>query len=142
LDNIINLELLPNDGNKIIAVLSSGNMIVARSKNDFLYIIDKNNEYHLFSHSPGSQNGGRKRFPKNEKYTAIIRNFANLADSLYLVIYEKTFDIYGVMYSAEEGILNMFPGSDRESDEDIDFIVPDKEFVSCKERIPEKEQVS
>jgi hypothetical protein len=142
LDNIINLDILPNDGGKIISELNNGNMIVARSKNDFLYIVDKNNEYHLFSHSPGSSNGGRKRFPKNEKYTAIIRNFANLADSLYLVIYEKTFDLYGVMYSAEEGILNMFPGSDRESDEDIEYIVPEKERVPDKERIPEKEQVS
>ncbi len=133
MESIINLDILPKDGDKIISELHNGNMIVARSKNDFLYIVDHNNEFHLFSHTPGSQNGGQKRFPKDEKHTAIIRNLANLAESLYIAIFDKTLNIYGVMYSAEEGILNMFPGDNRETDEDIEFVVPDKERIPGRE---------
>ncbi|MBN2039785.1 MAG: hypothetical protein JW864_07075 [Spirochaetes bacterium] len=129
-NNNINLDILPKDGNKIIDELKKGNMVIARSGNDFLYMLDKDSEFHLFTHSPGSQQGGKKQFPKDEKHTAIMRNFANLADTLYLVIFDKSFDIFGVMYSAEEGILNMFPGNDRDADEDIEFIIPDKESVN------------
>jgi hypothetical protein len=126
-ENTINLDLLPKEGNQIIKELLEGNLVVARSKNDFLYIFDFNDEYHLFSHSPGSPQGGQKHFPKDEKHTAIVRNLANIADSLYKAIFDKELNIYGVMCSAEEGILSMFPGDDRDSDESIEFIVPQPE---------------
>jgi hypothetical protein len=38
----------------------------------------------IFRHTPGSPDGSQKRFPKDEKHTAVIRNLANLADALYL----------------------------------------------------------
>jgi hypothetical protein len=124
MENIVNLGLLPKQGDNIIKELAGGNMVVARSKNDFLYIFDFDDEFHLFSHSPAAACGGQKRFPKDEKYTAIIRNLANLADSLFVAEFDKSFNIYGVMYSAEEGILAMFPGDDRDADEDIEFVFP------------------
>jgi hypothetical protein len=122
--NTVKLDILPKQGDKIIKELAKGKMVVARSKNDFLYTLDFDDEFHIFSHSPGSPNGGQKCFPKNEKYTAVIRNIANLADSLFTVDFEKDLNIYGIMYSAEEGILSMFPGNDRDADEDIEFVTP------------------
>ncbi|WP_094603121.1 hypothetical protein SPSIL_052050 [Sporomusa silvacetica DSM 10669] len=127
MENIVNLNILPKEGDKIMKVLADGNMVVARSKNDFLYILKFDDEYHLFSHSPGSPRGSQKRFPKDEKYTAIIRNLANLADYLFMVEFNKDLNIYGVMCSAEEGILNMFPGDDRDADADIEFVCPNQE---------------
>lgn len=124
--NIVNLGILPKEGDKIMEELAKGNMVVARSKNDFMYIVDLDDEFHLFSHSPASPSGGQKRFPKDEKHIAIIRNLAKLTDSLFMVEYDKGFNLYGVMSSAETGILNMFPGGDRDTDEEIEFVVPNQ----------------
>jgi hypothetical protein len=124
--DIINLAVLPKDGDKITKELAEGKMVVSRSKNDFLYILDYGDEYHLFAHSPTSPCGGQKRLLKDEKHTAIIRNVANLADSLFMVEFNKAFNIYGVMYSAEKGILSMFPGNDGDAGEDIEFCVPNR----------------
>jgi hypothetical protein len=99
-------------------------MVAARSKNDFMYIIERDGAFNLFSHSPGAPGGGRKQFPKNEKYSAVISKLADMADSLYLVEFDSAFDVYGVMFSAEEGILSMFPGEDRDGDGDMEFVIP------------------
>jgi len=122
----INLDLLPKDGERVLRELAAGNMVIARSKNDFLYILDFDEEFHMFSHTPGAPGGGQKQFPKDEKYTATVRNLADLADALYLAEYDKSMNLFGVMYTAEEGILAMFPGDDRENDSMVDFSLPDE----------------
>ncbi|MGD9162950.1 MAG: hypothetical protein PVG39_31380 [Desulfobacteraceae bacterium] len=126
MENQLTLDILSKDWDRVLEELSKGNIVVARSKNDFIYIIDVGREYHLFSHTPGLPGGGEKTFPKNEKNTAIIRNFTNMADTMFLVEYEKGMNIYGVLASAEEGILNAYPGDDRDSDETVEFIIPQK----------------
>ena len=122
----INLDLLPKDGERVLSELSSGNMIIARSKNDFLYIIAYSDEFHMFSHTPGATGGGQKTFKNDEKYQASVRQIVELADYVYLCEFDKEMNLYGVMYTAEEGILSMFPGDDRDSDENVEFIIPDK----------------
>jgi len=124
MENNIRLDVLPKDGNRILEELSKGNMVAARSKNDFLYVLDDGGEYRLFSHTPGTPNGGRKIFPKNEKHTAIIRSFAEVSDALFVIEFDRKMDFYGVLASAEEGILSMYPGDDRDADETIEFFVP------------------
>ncbi|MDR1588699.1 MAG: hypothetical protein LBS51_00715 [Oscillospiraceae bacterium] len=89
-----------------------------------MYILERDGEFHMFSHTPGAPGGGQKRFPKDEKHTAVIRRIADLSDSVYLVEFGGELDIYGVMYSAEEGILSMFPGDDRDGDAVVDFELP------------------
>ncbi len=127
MDNI-NLNLFAKDGDKILEALKNGNMIVARSKNDFLYILDYDGKFHMFSHTPGSPGGGQKQFPKDEKHTAVVHKLAIISDTIYLVEFDKDMNIYGVMSSAEEGILSLFPGDDRDRDKDseIEFVLPDK----------------
>ena len=127
MDNI-NLNLFEKDGAKMLEELGKGNMVVARSKNEFLYILDFDGKFHMFSHTPGAPGGGQKQFPKDEKYTAVIDKIAILSDFMYLVEFDKDMNIYGVMASAEEGILSLFPGDDRDKDRDsdIEFILPDK----------------
>jgi len=120
----INLELLPKDGEAIMKALEKGNMVVARSKADFLYVLDFEGEYHMFNHTPGAPGGGQKRFPKDEKHHAIVRKLPALSESLYVVEFQKEMNIYSVMASAEDGILSMFPGSDSDADGEIEFIVP------------------
>jgi len=126
MDNI-NLDLLPKDGERVLQELASGNMVIARSKNDFLYILDFDDQFHMFSHTPGAPGGGQRQFPKDEKYTATVRNLANISDAVYLAEFDKDLNLYGVMYTAEEGILAMFPGEDRDSDGVVDFSVFEKE---------------
>jgi len=120
----IKLDVLPKDGERILAELSKGNIVAARSKNDFMYMMDDGGEYRLFTHTPGSPGGGRKAFPKNEKNTALIRSFAGMSDALFLVEFDRSMNLFGVLASAEEGILNMFPGNDRDADGTVEFFVP------------------
>lgn len=122
----INLGMLPKDGNRMLEELDHGHMVIVRSKNDFLYILDFDGKYHMFSHTPGAPGGGQKQFEKDEKHIAIVRKLADLSDSVYMAEFDKSLNLYGVMASAEEGILSMFPGADRDNDEDIEFILPDK----------------
>jgi hypothetical protein len=124
MENNLTLDVLPKDGNRILEELSKGNIIVARSKNNFMYLQDGGAEYCLFSHVPGSPGGGRKTLPKNEKNTAVMRSFAGIADAIFLVEYNRDMDLFGVLASAEQGILSMFPGDDREADETVEFLVP------------------
>ena len=123
----ISLDVIPKDGERLLQELAEGKMVVARSKNDFMYILDFDGQFHLFTHTPGAPGGGQRQFPKDEQYTATVRKLADLADSMYVVEFDKDLNIYGVMYSAEEGILSMFPGDDRDSDGIIDFGMTDEE---------------
>ena len=123
----INLDILPKDGERALKELAAGNMVVARSKNEFLYVVVFDNQFHMFMHTPGAPGGGQRQFPRDEKYTATVRNLAEIADAVYLVEFDKNLDLYSVMSTAEEGILEMFPGEDRESDGMIDFSPPDEE---------------
>ena len=121
----ISLDLLPKDGDRMLKELSDGNMVIARSKNEFLYILDFDGQFHMFSHTPGAPGGGQRQFPKDEKYIATVRNLANISDAVYVAEFEKSLNLYGVMSTAEEGILAMFPGEDRDVDGIIDFGAPD-----------------
>jgi hypothetical protein len=132
MEDNIKLDVLPKDGNRILTELSKGNIVAARSKNDFMYVLDEGGEYRLFSHTPGSPGGGRKTFPKDEKHTAIIRSFAEVSDALFLIEFDRKMNFYGVLASAEEGILSMYPGDDRDADETVEFFVP-KEKTTKKE---------
>ena len=121
----INLDMLPKDGERMLKELSAGNMVVARSKNDFLYIIVFDDQFHMFTHTAGAPGGGQRQFPRDEKYMATVRNLATISDAIFLVEFDKNLNLYGVMSSAEEGILEMFPGEDRDSDGMVDFSLPE-----------------
>lgn len=122
----VNLELLPKDGDRLLEELGHGHMVIVRSKNDFLYILDFDGKFHMFSHTPGAPGGGQKQFPKDEKYTAVLRKLADLSDTVYKAQFDRELNLYGVMASAEEGILSLFPGDDRGKDSDIEFVIPKK----------------
>ncbi|NLO47981.1 MAG: hypothetical protein GX111_06650 [Clostridiales bacterium] len=117
----VQLDLLPKESDRVMKELSDKNMVIARSKNDFLYMLDFNDEFLLFSHTPGAPDGGQKQLPKDEKHRAVIKKIVDLADSLYLAQYDRRLNVYGVMSAVEEGILSLFPGSDRDSDAAVEF---------------------
>ena len=117
----ITLDLLPKEGERVLRELKDGNMVIARERNNFLYIIEKYREYHMFSHTAGAQGGGQRQFPVDAKYKASIRKLSDLADAAYVCIYDESMNLYGVLQTAEEGILSMFPGEDREGDENVEF---------------------
>ena len=120
----INLDLLPVDGDRMLEEISKGNMAIARSKSDFLYMVELNDTVHMFSHTIGAPGGGQKEFPKDEKSTAIVRKVTGLADACYVCEFDKGFNIYSVMATAEQAILEMFPGEDRDRDGIVDFSIP------------------
>lgn len=126
-ENLVTLDLLPKEGERVLHELKNGNMIVFRSKNDFLYALEFNGQYHMFSHSIGAPGGGQRQFDVNEKYTASVKKLADLADSVYLCVFDKSMNLYGVMQSAEDGIIAMFPGGDTDSHETVEFSPWDRE---------------
>lgn len=117
----INLDLMPADGERMLEEISKGNMSIARSKNDFLYIVELDDVYHMFSHTIGAPGGGQKQYQKDEKGAAIVKKVADLADACYVCEFDKGFNIYSVMATAESAILDMFPGEDRSNDGIVDF---------------------
>jgi hypothetical protein len=122
----VNLSMLPKDGDRMLEELEKGHMVIVRSKNDFLYILDFDGKFHMFFHTPGAPGGGQKQFEKDEKHIATVRKLADLSDSVYMATFDKGLNLYGVLATAEEGILSLFPGEDREGDGDIEFILPDR----------------
>ena len=117
----VNLELLPKDGERILKELAAGNMVITRSKNDFLYIVYFDDGFNMFSHTLGAPGGGRKVFPKDEKNTAMVRKIADVSDAVYMAEFDKSLNIFGVMYTAEDAILSMFPGDSKDTEGLIDF---------------------
>ncbi|MDR0935629.1 MAG: hypothetical protein LBM98_02980 [Oscillospiraceae bacterium] len=119
------LQLSPveKNGDAFMNALKAGSLLAIRSKNDFLYCVLRNKLFHLFTHTPGSPGGGQKQFPEDEKYTAVIRNLSTLCDLAIAVNFnEKEMNLYNVMASAEEAILETFPGDDRDADATVDFM--------------------
>lgn len=127
MDDIIDLEVLGKEGEKLLAALGEGKLVAARSKDDFLYILEKDGEYHLFTHHLGAPEGGSKRFPKDEKYTAMMKSLATVSDAVFGVSFAPDMNLFGVMASAEHGILSMFPGEGNDEDGVITFAVPGEE---------------
>jgi len=128
---IVNLELLPCDEVKMMEVLSRGNMVAARSGNDFLYLIHETKEdsFRMYTHTPGLPEGGTKQFPRNEQNTALIGKLAQIADAVYLVEFEDGMNLFSVMASAEEGILSLFPGENGDQDGEIEFVIPGSDAI-------------
>ena len=114
---------MPKDGDQVLKELSDGNMVIVRSKNDFLYMLEFDGQFHMFFHAAGAPGGGQKQFPKDEKYIAVVKKLAGLADGVYKATFDKDMNLYGVMATAEEGILSMFPGN-MGDDDVIEFILP------------------
>jgi hypothetical protein len=115
------LALTEDDFN---AALSGGHMVALRSGRDFLYILRKDAAFFMFSHTPGSPDGGRRRMPDDEKSRAIVKNLVKISDSGYDVTFAETMDVRGVMAAAEEGILELFPITGAAGGADIEFIIP------------------
>jgi hypothetical protein len=108
----------------VFKTLSDGHMAVFRAGRDFLYVLQADGAFFIFSHTPGAPAGGRKKLEKDEKSLAILKNLIKIAESAYEVTFSKTMDIRGVMVSAEEGILELFPIESGEGGVDIEFIIP------------------
>jgi hypothetical protein len=123
----ISLSKLPKDGGRMLEELEKGNMVIVRSQNHFIYILDFDDTFHMFSHIPGAPGGGQRQFPKDEKHIATVRKLADLSDHVYMAEFDKGLNLYGVMATAEDGILHLFPGDDRDGDAAIEFIVPEKD---------------
>ena len=123
----INLDVLPKESERVFKELSDGNLVIARSKNDFIYIVAFDEQFHIFMHTPGQESGAQKQYPVGEEAFAVVRSVIELADVVYMAVFDKSLNLYGVMYTAEEGILEMFPGDDRDSDGMVDFSPPDNE---------------
>lgn len=121
------LSKLPKDGDRMLEELEKGNMVIVRSKNHFIYILDFDGAFHMFSHFTSAPGGGQKQFPKDEKHIATVRKLADLSDHVYMAEFDKSLNLYGVMATAEDGILHLYPGDDRDSDGVVEFMIPEKD---------------
>lgn len=127
MENFLELGVLDNGEEGILPALESGLMVVACSKNTYMYILEQETQYLLFMHVPGSPEGGQKQLGKDEKDSAIVTSLAKMADKLFTVKFEPAMDLFRVMASAENAIVDHFPPSGGDGDEDIEFIIPGQE---------------
>ena len=133
MDDIIDLEVLGKNGDRVLEELERGKLIAARSKDDFLYILARGGTYHMFTHAVGSPEGGNKRFPKDEKYTAMVKSLATVADAVFAATFDEKMNLFGVLASAEHGILSMFPGAGEDEDGVITFSIPGEDDEPIEE---------
>jgi hypothetical protein len=140
-DDGLAIEPLPKDGERALRELSEGKMVISRSENDFLYILDFNGQFHMWSHTVGAPGGGQKQFPKNEKYTATVKKIPEIADKVFVAEFDKSLNIYGVMSTAEGAILEMYPAGDPDADADVEFRPWDRKADTRNKTEDEEEPV-
>ena len=133
MDDIIDLEVLGKNGDRVLEELERGKLIAARSKDDFLYILERGGTYHMFTPAVGSPEGGNKRFPKDEKSTAMVQSLAPVADAVFAASFDEKMNLFGVLASAEHGILSMFPGAGEDEDGVITFSIPGEDDEPIEE---------
>ena len=113
------MEQLPKEGKKLIEALDAGKLLVARTRDDFLYFLDGGENYQMFNHTAGQVQAGRRLQPKSWTKPEMFDELAKSSDTVFAVEFDRAMDIPTLLYSAEEAILETFPMVGEE--EKIDF---------------------
>lgn len=104
-ENDVSLGPLAKDGEKLMASLEAGCMVGILSKNEVMYTLIYEGMYRCFIHPLGAEEGRQKAFPMDEEHRAVIKNLANLADQMFEIQYHEGMHPMGVMFAAEQGII-------------------------------------
>lgn len=113
------LEQLPKDADKLQETLNEGKLLVLRSKDEFIYMVDGGNDYRMFNHTAGQYRAGRRMQPKSSKDREMFEGAAKTVDMAFAVTFDPAMDLPSVMYNAEEAILEAYPMVGEE--EKLDF---------------------
>ncbi len=113
------LEQLPKDGALFEKTVSEGKMLVLRSKDEFIYMVDGGSNYRMFNHTAGQYRAGRRLHPKGSKDNELFEGAAKAVDMAFAVTFDPAMDLPSVMYNAEEAILEAYPMVGEE--EKLDF---------------------
>lgn len=113
------MEQLVKDAAKFVETLDAGKLLVIRTKDDFIYMLDAGDNYQMFSHTAGQMNAGRRLQPKELAQKDMFEKMAKAVDTAFAVEFDHAMDIPTVLYSAEEAILEAFPMVGEE--EKLDF---------------------
>lgn len=113
------LEQLTKEAAKFVETLEAGKLLVVRTKDDFIYILDAGDNYQMFSHTAGQMNAGRRLQSKELAQKDMFEKMASAVDTAFSVGFDHSMDIPTVLYSAEEAILEAFPMVGEE--EKLDF---------------------
>jgi hypothetical protein len=114
------IEEIKMDDNTPLEHLNMGRMVVGAAKEEILYMIDSGSRYDVFVHIPGTPEGRRNFIPKSDHSDALVRNLCKIAENLYSVEYDKSFDLNSVLVAAERAVLSVRPP------ETIEFFIPSK----------------
>lgn len=104
-ENDVSLGPLAKDGEKLMACLEAGHMAAILSKDEIMYTLIYQGQYRCFIHPIGAEEGRQKAFPLDEEHRAVIKNLANLADQIFEIRYHEGMHPMGVMFAAEQGIV-------------------------------------
>ena len=113
------MEQLTKDAEKFVETLEAGKLLVVRTKDDFIYILDAGRSYQMFSHTAGQPNAGRRMQDKELTPADMFKKMAGAVDTAFAVDFDRSMDIPTVLFSAEEAILEAFPMVGEE--EKLDF---------------------
>lgn len=124
-ENDVSLGPLAKDGDKMMASLEKGNMIGILSNGEVMYTFIHQGLYRCFIHPLGAEEGRQKAFPMDTKHRAVIKNLADLADQLFEIQYHEGMHPMGVMFAAEQGIVEFLDMIGQLPMADHDFMASD-----------------
>ena len=121
-ENDVSLGPLAKDGEKLLQSLEAGHMVGILSKGEVMYTFIHQGLYRCFIHPLGAEEGRQKAFPMDEQHRAVIKNLANLADQLFEIQYHQGMHPMGVMFAAEQGIVEFLDMIGQLPQADVDFM--------------------
>lgn len=139
----IQLSPLKKEEAKITKSVKEGDMVAVLSGMEMMYIFYYMGSYHCFIHPFDSEEGRRKAWEDNERNTAMLDNLSAAADQLFLVKFDPTMNLMGVMVAAEKGIISFLDMTGQLPAEDMDFMSwqnPSGDSESDSDTLKEKEK--
>ncbi len=120
--NDIQLATLEQDGEKLIAALEKGSMVAIVSGSEIMYVFVQDGSYLCYIHALDAPEGRCRAFPRDVEHRAVIKNLAQLSDQLFEVEYKPGMERMGVMFTAEQGIVQYLDVTGKLPIEDVDFM--------------------
>ncbi len=120
----IELASMEDDGKAILAALDKGSMVSIESDTELMYVFPEKDAYLCYIHALDEPEGRCRAFPKNSENRSMVKNMAHLADHLFEVAFKPGMQRMGVMFTAEQGIVDWLDATGTLPIEDIDFMAP------------------
>lgn len=109
MDDELQLSTIPISPMILEKELHKGHLVALRAQEEFIYVVEDGERFHLFTHTFGEETAGRRDCKNDEQSLEMIKQMLRVADAAYSCIYCKEMQLYSVMAAMEQGIVNRYP---------------------------------